>query len=240
MLLTAESGNFEPILDLTLKPGALLPNKGLASDEARKEMDAKNNRLQIGIPQVIDLQKLAAAPGEKAFDFTAFNADFRLVRLACGFLPDKGCRYVWARLSIDLVGLGDNQNEQVIAFDMFPLNVERQTTVKRGYEIAPTLKLSFGEAALKASRSDETIVYEPQLSGAGLLTSQPSWTFKSNDRDGLLGSRELFLVVKLPKGKRCGARFGIAAESQGRFGPIPLRRVGEVGAPRDLIELKPE
>ena len=130
--------------------------------------------------------------------------------------------------------------EQTIAYDMFPLNVERQTTVKRGYEIAPSLKFSFGEAALKASRSDETIVYEPQLSGAGLLTPQPSWTFRSSDRSGLAGSRELFLVLKLPKGKRCGARFGIAAESQGRFGPIPLRRVSESRALHDLIELGPK
>jgi hypothetical protein len=240
MFLTAESARFEPVLDVALKPGELLPNKGVASDDARKEMEAKNNRLQIGVPQVIDLRKLEVAPGEKGFDFTAFDDDFRLVRLACGFLPDKGCRYVWARLTIDLVALDDKHNAQGIAFDMYPLNVERQTAVKRGYEIAPSLKFSFGEVAVKAGKTNETIVYEPTLSGAGLLTSQPSWTFKSNDRDGLEGSRELFLVVKHPKGQRCGARFGIAAQSQGRFGPIPLRRVDEIKVPLDLVELEPK
>jgi hypothetical protein len=152
MFLTAESRDFKPLLDLTLKPGAQLPSKGVVPEDARKEMEAKNNRLQIGVPQVIDLRKVGVASGDKAFDFTSFDADFRLVRLACGFLPDKGCRYVWARLTVDLVTMPDGQSEQTIAFDMFPLNVERQTTVKRGYEIAPTLKFSFGEAALKASR----------------------------------------------------------------------------------------
>jgi hypothetical protein len=55
------------------------------------------------------------------------------------------------------------------------------------------------------------------------------------------------LLARLAQGWRWCADLGdvhgewsSAAESQGRFGPIPLRRVGEIGAPRDLIELEPE
>jgi hypothetical protein len=77
------------------------------------------------------------------------------------------------------------------------------------------------------------------VSAGGLLTENPSWTFKTSDPTGIIGSRELFLVLKVPRGARCGARFGVAAEVRGHFGPIPLRRPDETAGSEDFVMLDP-
>jgi hypothetical protein len=238
MQLIAEPISTPILFDWGLSPAGPTQDKSVQFQEERKELEGRNNRLQIGTPQVTDLRRLQDAGGVKTIDFDLFDADFLLVRLACSFMPDRRSRYIWGRFSVELKAVPEQPNASAIAFDMFPISIERQTTVKRSFELAPTLKFSFLEASVKASTSNETVSYEPQVSG-GLLTSTPTWTFTASNPLGIIGSREMFLVLKLPRGTRCGARFGIVAEVYGKFGPIPVRRPGESARSDDLFMLDP-
>lgn len=239
MQLTAEPLTTPTLFDWQLIPSGPTLDKSVHDSEAQKALEGRRNRLQIGTPQVVDLRRLQAAGGARTIDFDLFDADFLLVRLACSFEPDRRSRYIWAKLSVVLKAIPESSNTIVVAFDMYPTSIERQTAVKRKFELAPSVKFSFLETSVKGSASSEAVIYEPLMSAGGLLTANPSWTFTSSDQSGIVGSREMFLVLKVSKGARCGARFGVAAEVRGQFGPIPLRRPNEAAGSDDFVMLDP-
>jgi hypothetical protein len=240
MRLTAEPLSTPTLFDWSLVPSGPISDKSVPEKDSAKAFEALRNRLRIGTPQVVDLRRLQGAGDSTKIDFKMFEGDFRLVRLACSFDPDRRSRYTWAKLLVELKAISESSNATAIAFDMYPTNVERQTAVKRNFELAPSIKFSFMETAVKGSTSREAVIYEPLITAGGLLTESPSWTFASSDRTGIIGSREMFLVLKLSKGARCGARFKVAAEVRGQFGPIPLRRPDEVAGSDELVMLDPE
>ena len=97
-------------------------------------------------------------------------------------------------------------------------------TFKRSYNVTPSAKFAFFELSAGGSSEEEHIRYEPRLTAAGLLTDLPTWTFDALDRSGLVGSSELFLLAKKPKGQKLEARFKVAAEVATLLGRVPLRR----------------
>src|SRR5437762_2441434 len=101
MQLIAEPLITPPLFDWQLSPSGPTLDKSVGRLEDEKAFEGKNNRLQIGIPQVIDLRRLQTGTGVRTIDFDMFDADFLLVRLACSFAPDRRSRYIWAKLSIE-------------------------------------------------------------------------------------------------------------------------------------------
>jgi hypothetical protein len=152
------------------------------------------------------------------------TADFWSVRLAVSLVPDRGCRFTFARLTVILEATGpDGDVDPPLAVDLFPREVGQSRSYKRSYGITPSLKLAFAEAAAKVSVDSETLRYEPNLVAAGLLTDRPSWTL-TNRSPGINGVSELFLLAKARKQTSLRARFGVGAEVRTALGPVPLRR----------------
>ena len=116
---------------------------------------------------------------------------------------------------------------QSISPRRYPREIVEPRTVKRSYGVTPKLTLTFAELGATAASEEEAIRYEPRLAAAGLLTDAPAWTFDALDRSGLVGSRELFLMLKKPRGSAVEARFTVSAEVDTRLGRIPLRRYRE-------------
>lgn len=114
-----------------------------------------------------------------------------------------------------------------IAFDLFPREVIDKQTYKRSFSVKPTLKFAFFEASASIGRDQDVIGYEPRLVSAGLLTETVAWTFSAAPSPGLLGNKELFILVRKPKGSIGQARFKVAAEVQTSLGPVPLRKYGD-------------
>jgi hypothetical protein len=121
-------------------------------------------------------------------------------------------------------GVETAPGEQPVAFDVFPRDVLEQRTFKRSYSVTPSIKFAFLEASAGTTSEEQGIRYEPRLSAAGLLTDAPTWTFEAMDRSGLVGSSELFLLAKKPKGTQLDGRFVIGAEVATLRGRVPLRR----------------
>jgi len=134
-------------------------------------------------------------------------------------VPDRGCRFTYARLDVRLEIKGSRVRQVPVAVDMFPREVSSEQKFSRSFGLRGGLKVSFTEVALEATRQADTIEYEPLLVGAGLLTDSPNWTFSSNGAAGVLGTKELFILVKKPRRASLLAQFAVAAEVRTAFGP---------------------
>jgi hypothetical protein len=237
MLELHASYDTEVLADVPLVAAPSAPHKGL-DDGVLRTLGGKRNRVQIGVPQIVDV--LGRWPGdERLLDEAAEmkdEFDFYAVRLACSFVPDRGCRFTWVRMAATL---SVDRGATPVAFDLFPRDVGDTRTFKRSYGVSPKLKFAFAEAGAELSREEDVLRYEPALTAAGLLTDEPVWTFEATQRAGLAGSRELFLLAKKPRGARLNARFAVGAEVQTYAGRIPLRRAQDDELLARDYELRP-
>ncbi len=185
------------------------------------------SRVLVGEPQTTDL--LAVWPSGTPIDpeIRELNHawDFLAVRLACSFVPARGSRLTWVRLNAELAGHGPDV--RALAHDLFPRSISRPVNYHRRYSVTPSLKFSFVEASVAAEKEETSIELQPQMDSSGLLTNTPGWTFRSDDRSGLSGSREMFMIVRVQKKSAVTIAFRVNAEARGRLGPIPLRRTNE-------------
>lgn len=177
----------------------------------------KRNRVAIGVPHCEDL--VARFRREKTETPTDIEDllpryDFRAVFLSCSFLPDPGCRFVWARLGVELHSQptrpGLRIAEPPIVHDMFPDEVTVERKYKRSSILSPKLR-TLGVGSVKEER--EFVVYRPQIFAFGLGTPNPAWDFQSTKERGIWGNmRDLLLVIRTRKGTKVKAKFIIAAE----------------------------
>jgi len=218
---------------------ALAPPAATTTNAARKEI----------IRSVLDEITVLARGHSELVDLTLTWAGgpdqphhFYRVRLTCNFLPDRGCRFVWVRMSAELAD-ADVHNDPPLAFDLFPREVTEQRTYSRRFALTPRLAFAFAEIGGEASSESDVIRYEPRMEAAGLLTRSPTWTFTAPPRPGLVGSRELFMVLKATRHSRITMAFTVAAEAQTRLGTIPLRTYVDptlVQTPHVLVPLQAE
>lgn len=194
--------------------------KGTGESASLRALGGRSNRVQLGIPQTIDV--LAGWPSSERIAaevaLSRDRFDFYSVRVACSFIPDRGCRFVHARLALTLSELGTEGLGGAIALDLFPREVSVRRAVSRSYGLKGGLKFSFLELSADVGQKEEAIHYQPVLTGAGLLTDSPSWTFDATGSSGLAGITELFLLIKKNKQSSLTAQFAIGAEVQTAWG----------------------
>jgi len=203
------------------------------------------NEIWMGKPITFDLPSLYAvrkAPLAPMIAQLLPAWDFLLVRLTCSFRPAAECAFMLVSLRVRLEPQRPAILGDAIAYHMEPKDVTTPRTVKRSLSISPSLKLKLtnigdAEASLgKAERADEYIVYEPQISTFGLGSESPGWDFSPTKAQELRGSRELFLVVQLPRGTVLTSRFELAATVQTKVGPIRLPTFRRGGSAELLVD----
>jgi hypothetical protein len=228
-MLTEYAGQPEGgvLFEAAFVPSEEFRHKGIATDQPEiTTLLGRSNKILIGTPQARNV--LAHWPENDSLDPDIAAGrrdwDFFRVRLACSFVPARGCRFTWARVNAKLSTTGSlGSGAASIAFDLFPRDVTRERRFKRSFSITPSLKFAFAELGAEASTETDAISYAPEMDAAGLLTTTPTWTFRSSDRSGLVGSRELFVLVKTPKGSKVSGSFRVGAEIHSRLGPLPLK-----------------
>lgn len=229
--LRADPLGDDVLLEVAFRPAEDFLHKGIAEQPAIRTLSGRTNRILLGVPQTTNIIDRWPSHESIAPDVAALQDqwDFLMVRLACSFLPDRGCIFTWTRLTIDV----DVQNEDsshastIVAFDLFPREIGETRQFKRSFSITPKLKFAFAEASGSIETEQDTIRYDPHLFASGLLTDTPIWTFSAPKRPGLIGSKELFILLKKPKGSMAQARFVVGAEVQTAFGLVPLKRYGD-------------
>jgi hypothetical protein len=195
----------------------------------------KKNQVAVGEPyfeNLISRYKDQNQELPREIKNMATNYDFHYVRLSCTFLPDKDCRFDWARFGVELSaesGSGEPSSINPIAYDVFPSEVLSEIKCKREIDFTSELKLLAGivNVGTEISQSKEFIIYEPQINGFGINRSSTGWNFDKTKEKGIWGDRIVLLVVRAPKNSKVRARFLLGAEVSSHLSkwiPIPVTK----------------
>jgi len=124
---------------------------------------------------------------------------FFIVRLACSFRPQHDeVRVAWAQLALQLKP--DQHGLLPLAFDLYPMSVERERKVGKRISLSPQLKFHDVEAGFgELAYSVEYPAIEPVLTAAGIDESTPSWNFTAVSGFPLAGAKLLHAVVAAPR-----------------------------------------
>jgi hypothetical protein len=214
------------LVDVDLDPDPPAKHKALDPNDPGALLTAhgRRNRVRVGVPQVVNV--LDAWPKDKRLsqEINASRHSHRYlsVRLACSFLPDRGCRFTRVDYRVSL--MTDQAEDHPLAVDLFPQNIGELRRYKRSYKLSANLTYAFVGASAEAGHEEDVIRYQPTIIADGLLGDEPSWSFRSGRAMQLEGIREMFMVVKAPAGHNVHAGFVVDAEVRTAFGLIPLRR----------------
>jgi hypothetical protein len=217
-------------VEFGLSENTINKQRKLSSEGEISTLLGKKNKLSIGIPEVWNLVKLLE---EKESQISAEvklmlnEYDFYQVRFACTFKPDEGCKFVWARFGVKLSGIEaeeEFENKLPVAHDMFPRELYEEVKVKRDFSIGPNFKYKdFIQVGISGGSEQEFIRYEPEIISYGLLEAEPCWDFRrTKAREFIIGIKELFMILKAPKGMKVEAKFEFGAEVHTFLGILPM------------------
>jgi hypothetical protein len=217
-------------VEFGLSENTLNKQHKLSSEGEIKTLLGKKNRLSIGIPEVcnlVELLKEREAQVSSEVKLMLNEYDFYQVRFACTFKPDKDCKFVWARFGVRLSEAGaegKSVSELPVAHDMYPREIWEEVRVKRNFSIGPNFKYKdFIQFGAVVGSEQEFIRYEPEIISYGLLQPDPCWNFrKSRAKDFIIGAKELFMILKAPKGMRVEVKFDFGAEVHTFLGILPM------------------
>jgi hypothetical protein len=178
------------LFEATLEPAALgfkKMTKDAGLDEGEINLiRGKRNKVAVGEPYSENLtSRLRNLNEEIPYEIKRLTKDydFYYVRLTCSFLPDKDCRFDWARFTIELnvkSKSGEKVQTRPIAWDMSPNEVFSEIKYKRAISFTPELKFSIISEVLDAgiqggiNESKEYVIYEPQITSRFLVGAHVS------------------------------------------------------------------
>lgn len=245
----------ETLFEATLEPTASAVDKMMKSKDMGEGeiigVRGKKNMVSVGARYYENLiSRLIEEKEEIPHEIKRMmtNYDFHYVSLSCSFLPDRDCRFVWARFGVELSARsksGEPFEEKPIAYDMVPKEVLSEIRYKREANFSSEGKLSLGvvnvgRAGIDIKTQKEFIAHEPQIFAYGIARSKVSWDFISTKEKGIWGNKSgLVLIVKAPKNSKVKGRFSFNAEIECKIAkwiPIPLtvRKDKVVDAEYDL------
>lgn len=191
-----------------------------------------HNEIWLGKPQVFNLVALYQASGEKLpanIQILSQKFDLIVTQLSCSFRSAPECEFVRATLRAWMETKSVSADKP-IALDMFPIAVEVPVSCKRGFSIAPEIKLSFAKvlqvesSAFDAEISQKYIKYEPEVTAFGLGESSPGWDLNKTNARTIRGVKEFFILIKKPIGVLLNMKFEMSAEVKTEIGAIPIPR----------------
>ena len=228
----------------------LLDEQTLESFSVRSTADIRSllddpNRVTLSRPECIDVVELSTKHRLQLSPFIASQVpqyDFWVVRWACTFRPSPSCEFVRASVAIELSQSRSAIKGNAVAYDMFPRSVDIPITVKRTYSVSPEIQFKFtesieGKVTLgSAERSSEYTVYEPEITAFGFRESSAGWDFDRTRARPVRGIKELYLLVKKPKGDPLWGRFKLSASVQTNVGRVPLSTFFLSGGRKPVID----
>lgn len=133
------------------------------------------------------------------------QADFYLVRFSCSFRPlHEESRVEWARFRAALLP-HPSTGAQPIAFDLYPQRVMQEVKRQVKVTLSPSLKFQELEASLGSTEFGfEYTEQVPLISAALGAGFDPSWDYGAGPKREVLGTKWMYLLIKVPKGMTSG------------------------------------
>jgi hypothetical protein len=158
--------------------------------------------VSIGVPETWDLARLYPSDKFPKFLEVKINeSDFYLVRFSCSFrIPPNGNNIEWARF---IVHLYPGEKGQPIAFDLHPLMVTQE--VKHNVKVTLNPSIKFQEIGASLGSIDFGLEYlelHPIISATGIGEGNPSWDYQEAKGSKILGSKFMYMLLKVPKAMR--------------------------------------
>ena len=187
------------------------------------------NKIWLGRPDTFDMSRLYQHEElDRLIVQQLPRWDFWRVRFTCGFRPAPECVFSSVSLQVRLEPELPHTFGVATAYQLEPAEVFQERTVKRRLAITPALTITLTDAVAaegsiaEAERSDEYTLYEPRITTFGLNSPEAGWIFERTKGQAITGSRELFMVVRLPRGASLSARFALSATVVAKIGSVPL------------------
>jgi hypothetical protein len=216
-------------IELDLAPLDLDPRKGPGEDQAEiSTMLNKRCKIRLGAPRCTDwLAEQGILPDEVQRKADQGYA-FRRVRPSLTLLPDRGCVFLSAELSIELTtdpdvsgAVAQGRAPKALAYDVQPHEVLHEIVEKGTTRTAfeGSNQVAAGPATLLAKVTRESTVerngvrYLRELYGYGINFSEVGWRLQAGGRLPLAGDvTNLEFVALIPGQVELAGRFRIVAE----------------------------
>jgi len=227
------------LLETSLVPAIVGSKQETKGSSVISTFKKQSNKAAVGVPYFEELISRLIETGQKIpheVEIMSRNYDFHFVSLSCSFLPDKACKFTWARFEVELYARsesGSKCREVPIAYSMFPDEILSEISFERKINFGADLQLSKGLFKVGMGLKDHDtksiyIVYEPQIFAFGINTSKVAWDFQATKEKSIWGNKkDLFLIIKSPKGSRVTGRFSLSAEVGfflGKMVRVPLKK----------------
>src|SRR5262249_40621983 len=195
----------------TLTEGRLLPTEESIREWKSKEQGRRMKGdlqirdfmlpiVSIGVPEVWKLQDLYSKGSiPKNISAKLNEADFYFIRLACSFRPKyKEVAVENARFCLFFQ---PTHGELPIAYDVYPLLIEKENKKSAKFSLNPTLKFtqiagSMGQGEFGFEYSDLI----PIVSATGVMEANPAWEYKEAPGFLIQGSKFMHILMRAPKG----------------------------------------
>jgi hypothetical protein len=174
-------------------------------DTRRSQVDLQDELrnlplISIGHPVVWPLSELYAPDNmPRLLKVRSEEVDFYLMRTVCSFRPmRKTISLAWARFIVRL--LRDANEQQPIAYDLFPKEVYQE--VQRHIKVSLSPTLTFQELQVGVGGVEFGLEYpelQPRVSAFGIGESAASWDYAEASGITLQGSKTMYLLVEAPK-----------------------------------------
>jgi hypothetical protein len=216
---------FESVFEPNQFSISKLRKDAVASEGMIDGFRGKKNRVAVGQPYKENLiSRMQETNEEISHEIKKLSDkyDFHFVSMTCVFKPDTDCKFDWAGLGIELYAIdsktGQHQASSIspIAYSLFPDEVSSEIKTKREISVTPELRFNIlslqSRVSTSTNKTQEYIVYEPQIVSFGLNTSSVAWDFKSTKEKAVLGDKRLQLVIQTPRDTKVKGRFVLGAE----------------------------
>ncbi len=184
----------------------LIPDERSTKGFAIPETEPLRGWLLIGEPGVIPITSGQIADDADLRGFVeamAKEAGFYLVSLACTFRPPEGEHFKKAWVQVDLGRYDGVAQPLPIAWSMEPLRLEEGQETKWSAEIGAEVKLVNASIEGGRSTTGKRLVLEALNEG----NPNPAWEFF----EGISGVYRLKMVVRTPRGVKCGGAIKLSA-----------------------------
>jgi hypothetical protein len=222
-----EDGRFTPLADIPLDvdEDGLRRRRGSGEEVIDdRDINVFRNQNRIALAKGVTTKLPPGAegdPGQEYYDLP----------LICVVHAAPGCRFQWARLTVDL-----SPTVGARIRDMAPRDVQSDepveitTTVSAGLQFANVVSVL--GASVGNERTTSRKVYYPKILSSGPGFARGYWDFHSTGDAYLHSNRELRLLIGAPPGADLVARFRLKAEvavaGLARVVPLLSRRGGEI------------